>query len=214
MIEFKNIFYTYDGENFTLKDVNLQIQKGETVYIGGANGAGKSTLLKIINGIIFPTKGNYFFENTEVTEKILADNKFSKKFHQKIGYIWQNPDAQLFCGSVEEEISFGPLQMGLRAEEIKKRVEDAISLFHLEKLRKRAPYYLSGGEKKKTAIASIFVMNPSVWTLDEPLNELDDKAQEFMTNFLLELKSSGKTIIFSSHDKFLADEIADKKILL
>lgn len=214
MIEFKNIFYTYDGENFTLKDVNLQIQKGETVYIGGANGAGKSTLLKIINGIIFPTKGNYFFESTEVTEKILADNKFSKKFHQKIGYIWQNPDAQLFCGSVEEEISFGPLQMGLRAEEIKKRVEDAISLFHLEKLRKRAPYYLSGGEKKKTAIASIFVMNPSVWTLDEPLNELDDKAQEFMTNFLLELKSSGKTIIFSSHDKFLADEIADKKILL
>jgi len=214
MIEFKNIFYTYDGENFTLKDVNLQIQKGETVYISGANGAGKSTLLKIINGIIFPTKGNYFFESTEVTEKILADNKFSKKFHQKIGYIWQNPDAQLFCGSVEEEISFGPLQMGLRAEEIKKRVEDAISLFHLEKLRKRAPYYLSGGEKKKTAIASIFVMNPSVWTLDEPLNELDDKAQEFMTNFLLELKSSGKTIIFSSHDKFLADEIADKKILL
>ena len=214
LIEFKNIFYAYDGANFILNDVNFQIAKGETVFVGGSNGAGKSTLLKIINGIIFPTKGKFIFEGVEITEKILKDNVFSKKFHQKIGYIWQNSDAQLFCGSVEEEISFGPLQMGLTSTEIKRRVDDAISLFKLEHLRKRAPYYLSGGEKKKTAIASIFVMNPAVWTLDEPLNELDDESQNFMTDFLIELKNSGKTIIFSSHDKFLADKIADRKIIL
>lgn len=214
MIEFQNLFYAYDGGEFVLNDVNFRIERGQTIFIGGENGAGKSTLLKIINGLIFPTKGKFFFEGNEITPALMKNNIFSKKFHQKIGYIWQNPDSQLFCSSVEEEISFGPLQMGLSADEIKNRVNDAIELFGLEKLRHRAPYYLSGGEKKKTAIASIFVMNPTVWTLDEPLNELDEKARNFMINFLSELKNVGKTIIFSSHEKFLAEKLADVKISL
>ncbi len=214
MIEFKNIFFAYDGGEEILRDVNFRIGKGQAVFIGGENGAGKSTLLKIINGLIFPTKGKFFFEENEITPELMKNNLFAKKFHQKIGYIWQNPDSQLFCGSVEEEISFGPLQMGLSANEIKKRVEDAIKLFGLEKLRHRAPYYLSGGEKKKTAIASIFAMNPTVWTLDEPLNELDEKSKDFLINFLEELKNAGKTIIFSSHEKFLSEKIADVKIFL
>ena len=214
MIEFQNIFFAYDGGEEVLSDVNFRIEKGQAVFIGGANGAGKSTLLKIINGLIFPTKGKFFFEGNDITPVQMKNNLFAKKFHQKIGYIWQNPDSQLFCGSVEEEISFGPLQMGLSADEIKKRVNDALELFGLEKLRNRAPYYLSGGEKKKTALASIFVMNPTVWTLDEPLNELDEKSKNFMVNFLAELKSAGKTIIFSSHEKFLAEKIADAEIFL
>ena len=214
MIEFQNLFFAYDGGEEVLRDVNFRIERGQTIFIGGENGAGKSTLLKIINGLIFPTKGKFFFEGNEITPALMKNNIFSKKFHQKIGYIWQNPDSQLFCSSVEEEISFGPLQMGLSAEEIKTRVNDAIELFGLEKLRHRAPYYLSGGEKKKTAIASIFVMNPIVWTLDEPLNELDEKARDFMINFLSELKNADKTIIFSSHEKFLAEKISDAKISL
>lgn len=214
MIEFQNLFYAYDGGEFVLNDVNFRIEKGQTIFIGGENGAGKSTLLKIINGLIFPTKGKFFFEGNEITPALMRNNIFAKKFHQKIGYIWQNPDSQLFCSSVEEEISFGPLQMGLSADEIKTRVDDAIELFGLEKLRHRAPYYLSGGEKKKTAIASIFVMNPTVWTLDEPLNELDEKARNFMINFLTELKNVGKTIIFSSHEKFLTEKLADAEISL
>lgn len=214
MIEFQNLFFAYDDGEFVLNNVNFRIERGQTIFIGGENGAGKSTLLKIINGLIFPTKGKFFFEGNKITPALMKNNIFAKKFHQKIGYIWQNPDSQLFCSSVEEEISFGPLQMGLSADEIKNRVNDAIELFGLEKLRHRAPYYLSGGEKKKTAIASIFVMNPTVWTLDEPLNELDEKARNFMINFLSELKNAGKTIIFSSHEKFLAEKLADAEISL
>ena len=213
IIELKNIFYAYD-ENFVLRDVNLRVEKGETVALCGANGAGKSTLLKIINGLIFPVRGVYEFEGVEINEKILSSSKFSKNFHQKIGFVWQNSDVQLFCSSVEEEISFGPEQMGLPESEIKKRLEDALEFFGLKNLRHRAPYTLSGGEKKKTALASVLTMNPAVWTLDEPLSALDEKTKEILTNFLLELKKAGKTIIFSSHDSNFIKKIADTQLNL
>lgn len=195
-----------------MNDINLHVKKGETVALHGANGAGKSTLLKIINGLIFPLRGSYNFEGAEITQKILSNNKFAKNFHQKIGFVWQNPDVQLFCASVEEEISFGPEQMCLSETEIKKRVEDALEFFELKNLRHRAPYTLSGGEKKKTALASVLTMNPAVWTLDEPLSALDEKTKTILTEFLLELKYSGKTIIFSSHDPQFIEKVADRRL--
>lgn len=195
-----------------MRDINLHVKKGETVALHGANGAGKSTLLKIINGLIFPLRGSYKFECAEITQKILSNNKFAKNFHQKIGFVWQNPDVQLFCASVEEEISFGPEQMGLPETEIKKRTEDALEFFELKNLRHRAPYTLSGGEKKKTALASVLTMNPAVWTLDEPLSALDEKTKTILTEFLLELKRAGKTIIFSSHDSKFIEQIADRRL--
>ena len=213
MIEFRGVSYAYD-EDFVLSDMNFKINRGESVALCGANGSGKSTILKIINGIIFPTQGNYFFDGQEITKKILDDNKFSKKFHQRIGFIWQNSDVQLFCGSVEEEISFAPRQLGLSDAEIKKRTDDAMELLQLTKLKNRAPYTLSGGEKKKTAIASILTMNPEVWTLDEPLSALDEKFKTWTTEFLQALKEAGKTIIFSSHDSNFIEKIADRKISL
>ncbi len=209
----KNIFYGYSGEP-VLRDVNFEIQPGDAVAICGANGAGKSTLLKIINGLIFPTSGSYKFEGREINSKLMADNRYSKYFHQKVGFVWQNPDVQLFCPSVEEELSFGPEQMELPEEEIKIRTDDAIKFFDLEKLRHRAPYNLSGGEKKKVALASILTMNPAIWTLDEPLSALDEKTRDVLKNFLFELKRAGKTIIFSSHDSNFISELADKKISL
>ena len=213
MIEFRGVSYAYD-EDFVLSDMNFKINRGESVALCGANGSGKSTILKIINGIIFPTQGNYFFDGQEITKKILDDNKFSKKFHQRIGFIWQNSDVQLFCGSVEEEISFAPRQLGLSDAEIKKRTDDAMELLQLTKLKNRAPYTLSGGEKKNTAIASILTMNPEVWTLDEPLSALDEKFKTWTTEFLQALKEAGKTIIFSSHDSNFIEKIADRKISL
>ena len=213
MIEFRGVSYAYD-EEFVFKDINFKINRGESVALCGANGSGKSTILKIINGIIFPTEGKYFFDGQEITKKILDDNKFSKKFHQRVGFIWQNSDVQLFCGSVEEEISFGPRQMGLLDTEIKKRTEDAMEVLQLTKLKNRAPYTLSGGEKKKTAIASILTMNPEVWTLDEPLSALDEKFKNWMTEFLLALKNAGKTILFSSHDSNFIEKIANRKFFL
>ncbi|MBR2179833.1 MAG: ABC transporter ATP-binding protein [Selenomonadaceae bacterium] len=210
MIELKGICYAYDG-NPVLRSINLSIGKGETVALYGANGSGKSTLLKLINGIIFPEVGEYWFENEKITPKLMRDHKYSKYFHQRIGFVWQNPDVQLFCGSVEEELAFGPEQMGLSESEVNQRVEDALKLLGIEKLRYRAPYYLSGGEKKKTAIASILTMNPTIWTLDEPLSALDEQTKTWLTGFLLELKKAGKTIVFSSHDSNLIKTLADRR---
>ena len=209
MIELKNICFAYDG-NPVLKNVNLSINKGEAIALCGANGSGKSTLLKLINGIIFPEIGEYNFENKKITSDLMCNHKYAKYFHQRLGFVWQNPDVQLFCGSVEEELAFAPEQMGLPGIEVKQRVEDALKLFCIEKLRYRAPYYLSGGEKKKVAIASILTMNPMVWTFDEPLSALDEKTKIWLVNFLLELKKVGKTIIFSSHDTNLIEQLADR----
>jgi len=213
VVEFQNVSYAYDGE-LVLKDVSFRLKEGTCLFLQGPNGAGKSTLLKIINALCFPTTGQYFFQGNKIDRDCMKDNKFSKGFHQKIGYVWQNPDAQLFCGSVEDEIAFGPRQMGLTDDEIKKRVDDALNIFDLTRLRHRAPYSLSGGEKKKTAIAAVFVMNPILWTLDEPLDSLDLKSKDRLSEFLLGLKKAGKTILFSSHDRDLAKQIADSELYL
>ena len=106
MIELKNVCYAY-GNEIALRYINLNIQKGESVIIQGPNGCGKSTLIKILNGIIFPMEGSYTYEDHEITEKALKDSRFAKWFHQQMGYVFQNADTQLFCGSVEEEIAFG-----------------------------------------------------------------------------------------------------------
>lgn len=148
MIEFQDVCYAYDRIP-VLRHVSFQIRRGDTVLLEGPNGAGKSTILKLLNGLIYPEQGKFLFEGTEITEKLMREHKYSKWYHQKVGFIWQNPDVQLFCGSVEEELAFGPQQMGLSAQEITRRVEDALQLLEIEHLRTRAPYYLSGGEKEK-----------------------------------------------------------------
>ena len=209
MIELNDISFSYYQDD-VLNHFSLNIKEGESIAICGDNGSGKSTLLKLINGLIFPKTGYYKFDGVEITEKQMEISEYSKEFHQRIGFVWQNPDTQLFCSSVEEELAFGPVQMGLPEDEIHKRVNDTLELLDLTKLRNRPPYYLSGGEKKKTAIASILTMNPSVWTLDEPLSSLDKKTREWLIEFLQALKKAGKTIIFSSHESSLVEVLADR----
>lgn len=211
MIELNDISYAYYQDN-VLNHFSLNIKEGESIAICGDNGSGKSTLLKLINGLIFPQTGYYKFDGVEITEKQMEISEYSKQFHQRVGFVWQNPDTQLFCSSVEEELAFGPVQMGLAEDEIQKRVNDTLELLDLTKLRDRPPYYLSGGEKKKTAIASILTMNPSVWTLDEPLSSLDRKTREWLIEFLQALKKAGKTIIFSSHESSLVEALADRTV--
>ena len=209
MIELKNVCYAY-GNEIALRYINLNIQKGESVIIQGPNGCGKSTLIKILNGIIFPMEGSYTYEDHEITEKALKDSRFAKWFHQQMGYVFQNADAQLFCGSVEEEIAFGPVQMGLSEEEIKKRTEDCLHLFGLEKLRERPPYHLSGGEKRKVSLACILSLNPEVLILDEPLAGLDEKTQDMLVEFLQSFHNAGKTLITITHNRQLAETIGTR----
>ena len=211
IIKLNDICFSYE-EEVTLRHINLEINKGETVALMGSNGCGKTTLLKLLNGLIFPDEGSYYFEDKEISEKTLKEQKFSKWLHQKLGFIFQNADVQLFCGSVYEEIAFGPIQMGLSPEEVKQRCEDVIALLDIEKLRKRAPYHLSGGEKRKVAFACILSMNPDVLVMDEPLAGLDAASQRWLRSFLQSFKAAGKTLIISTHDETLARSLADRII--
>lgn len=211
MIELKNVCYAY-GKEIALRYINLNIQKGESVIIQGPNGCGKSTLIKLLNGIIFPMEGSYTYQGHEITEKTLKDPRFAKWFHQQMGYVFQNADTQLFCGSVEEEIAFGPTQMGLSENEIRQRTEDCLKLFGIEKLRERPPYHLSGGEKRKVSLACILSMNPEVLILDEPLAGLDENTQKMLIDFLKKFHVSGKTLIIITHNNQLAKELGTRFI--
>lgn len=198
-IRLKNINFRYRDKE-VLQDINVDIKKGESVALIGPNGSGKSTFLKLLNGLIIPNSGEYLFDNEIIDETNLKNNKFSKKFHKKIGFVFQNSETQLFCSSVYEEVAFGPEQMGFKEREIKERVEDCLNLLGVYKLKDEVPYNISGGEKKRVAIASMLAMNPDVITLDEPMNAVDPKCKKFLKKTLIELNQSGKTIICATHD--------------
>ena len=213
MIDLENVCYAYENE-IALRYVNLHVEEGESVIIQGPNGCGKSTLIRLLNGIIFPSEGKYSYKGNEITEKVLKNNSFAKWFHQQLGYVFQNADTQLFCSSVEEEIAFGPVQMGLPQEVIAQRTEDCIRLFQLEKLRDRPPYHLSGGEKRKVSLACILSMNPEVLVLDEPLAGLDEKTQEMLIHFLKGFHKAGKTLIIITHNKQLAKVLGTRFVYM
>lgn len=200
MIELNNVCYSYDNDIAALKNVNLNIISGETVAFIGPNGSGKSTLMKLINGLVLPTSGSYYLDSTEIDYKKLQDNRFSKFFHKRIGFVFQNSEAQLFCSSVYDEIAFGPRQMGMSEEDVALRVNDMLKLLQIAELKNRLPYHLSGGEKKKVSIAAVLVLNPDVLVLDEPMNGLDPRTKRFLRELMITLKDAGKTILCSTHD--------------
>lgn len=213
IIELKNITLGYEAALPILQNFSCKIMSGETIHLTGDNGCGKSTLLKLLNGLLLPQHGQYIFQGIEINREFLRQQLPAKAFHQKMGYLWQKPEAQLFCNTVEEELAFGPIQMDLPISEIQQRVQDTIKLLGITHLRQRTPYTLSGGEQKKTAIGAILTMNPQIWILDEPMNDLDRQSQDWLIDFLTSLKAAGKTIIFTSHHQQL-NQIADRCIYL
>ena len=212
MIEIKNVSYSYSGVT-ALQSISLHIEKGEAIALLGPNGSGKSTLLKLINGIISPEQGKYTFDGEEVTAKKLGSVQFAKRLHQRIGFVFQNSDTQLFCADVYDEVAFGPRQMGLREADVEVRVNDCLSLLNIQNFRNRTPYHLSGGEKRKVAIACVLSLNPDVLVLDEPMSGLDPRTQRWLVEFLVHLNKSGKTIITSTHNLELVPEISGRAIL-
>ena len=153
MIKLDDICFAYDSTP-VLKHFSTEVANGEFVVIKGDNGCGKSTLLNIINALEFAEIGTYTFDGTVIDKKAMKNEQFAKAFHQKIGYVFQNTDAQLFCSSVYDEIAFAPRQMQLDEAEVAKRVDDMLKLTGTEHLKERAPFHLSMGEKKKVAVAS------------------------------------------------------------
>lgn len=199
-MELKNIYYSYDSGVFALENVNLKIKAGEAVAFIGPNGSGKSTLMKLINALVKPSRGSYSFEGKEITSKQLKDDMFLKSFHKTVGFIFQNSEVQLFCSNVYDEIAFGVRQMNISEEMVQKRVEDILNLLKIVKLKHRQPYHLSGGEKRKVAIASVLVMNPEVLVFDEPMSGLDPQSKRFLKELMITLNEAGKTILCSTHD--------------
>lgn len=206
----KNVSYSYiDGEP-VLKNIDLTVEPGEKLVLLGANGSGKSTLQKILDGLLFPQEGEVYFYDELLNEETLQDEQFAQEFRRRVGFIFQNSDAQLFSPSVWEEIAFGPLQMDLTRQEVEARVKGVLAMLGLEPLRNRPPHLLSGGEKKKVAIASVLSINPEVLILDEPTNGLDPRTQRWLVNLLVELNRAGKTIITATHNLDIVEEIADR----
>ncbi len=199
MIELRDVSCSYDSV-VALSHVTLRVQRGESVAFIGPNGSGKSTLLKLLNGVVFPTSGTYLFDGEEVTRERLRDTRFARRMHQRIGLLFQNVDAQLFCPTVHDEIAFGPRQMGLDATSVEARVGDCLQLLGIAPLAARAPHALSEGEKRRVALAAVLALNPEVLALDEPMNGLDPKTKRFIREVIQSLCAAGKTILCSTHD--------------
>lgn len=215
MIKLSDVEFTYEGETQpVLQHMDLAVEAGTCLIVEGENGAGKTTLFRILNGLSYPQKGQYFFDGTEITEAYLRDNQNAKGFHKRIGYLFQNPDTMLFNANVHDEVAFGPRQMGLSDEEVERRTQDCLKLFQLENLSDKAPYHLSGGQKKRVALAAVMALNPEVLILDEPYAGLDRKTQTWLTSFLQELKGAGKTLIIATHYPEAASALADAHLTL
>jgi len=202
IINLSHISYNYE-EVSALNDISLEIYAGELIFFTGPNGCGKSTLFKLLNGLIFPTKGEYYFDNKKIDKNTLQDNIFAKNFHKRIGYIFQNPDVQLFNATVYDEIAFGPRQMNLNEDIIHQRVNELLIYLNIQHLQDRPPYHLSGGEQKKVALAAILALNPDILMIDEPLNGLDNKTRQWFKEFLMDFIKANKTILISTHEQEL-----------
>jgi cobalt/nickel transport system ATP-binding protein len=202
--------YAYLGRFTALDDVSLGVGRGERLALLGANGCGKSTLLKILDGLLFPDAGAYAAFGASVNEDALEDEQFNAGFRSRVGFIFQNSDAQVFSSSVREEIAFGPLNMGMAAAEVEQRVDDTLAMLDICALADRAPYQLSGGQKKRVAIASVLVMNPEVLLFDEPTAALDPRTQQWLLELIAELNRAGKTIVVATHDLDHLGLLADR----
>ena len=198
----------------TLTAIDLTIDGGQHVAVVGANGTGKSTLLKMLDGLVFPTSGTVTAFGAPLTENALEDPAFRREFRARVGFVFQEADVQLFCADALDELAFGPLQLGLPREEVERRVHDVAGQLRVEKLLDRPPYTLSGGEKKRVAIASVLTMQPRVLLLDEPTSALDPRSQVWLLDVLEDWKREGRTVVMATHDLSAAAESADRIVVL
>lgn len=211
LFELRAAAYAYP-ETAALAEVSLEIRAGDRVAILGANGSGKSTLLHLLDGLIFADSGEVRFEGGALSEAAFNDEAFARAFRRRVAFIFQNPDAQLFNPTVFDEIAFGPLQLRWPRAEILERAQDAMRRLGIEHLSDRAPHRLSGGEKKRVALASVLVLDPDVLLLDEPTTSLDPRSQSQMIDFLA-AHDTGRTVITATHDLAIVSDIADRCVV-
>lgn len=207
LFSLEEVHYDYLGGIPALAGINLSIGTGERFAVIGANGSGKSTLLQLLDGLIFPHRGSIRFHGHDVTEDALRQAEFLRFFRERVGYVFQDSEVQLFCPTVLDELLFGPHQLGLGLDEAESRAWEVLSMLGMEKYADRPTYMLSGGEKKRVALGSVLTMNPEVLLMDEPTNALDPRTQSFLIDLLLTLNEAGKTIIIATHDLSLVADM-------
>jgi len=204
LIETRDLTYTYPGNVTALHNINFVAPRNARIAVIGSNGAGKSTLFKQFNGIFRPTSGSVLIRGEPITSENIRE---IRKF---VGIVFQNADDQIFSPTVEQDVAFGPTNLGLDPETIHHRVHEALKLVGIEDLAHRVPHHLSGGEKKRVAIAGIVAMEPEVLVLDEPTAGLDPQGVHDLIKFINSLsRKYGMTVIFSTHDVSLVAEVAD-----
>ena len=206
----ENLSFTYPDGTQALKNINIEIEKGEKVAIIGPNGAGKSTLFSHFNGLTEPTSGCVKIEDKPIS----FEKDELLKVRQKVGIVFQDPNDQLFAPTVKEDIAFGPMNLGLSYDEVEKRVEDALKIVGMENYEDKTPHHLSGGQQKRIAIAGIIAMKPELMILDEPTAGLDPDGVEKVLNIMNQLNEEGMTLIISSHDIDMISKYADKIFVL
>lgn len=214
LLRVAGVSFSYLGRFAALDDVHLSIHEGESVALLGANGCGKSTLLKVLDGLLFPDAGTYRAFGEEITERSLEDDQLNRAFRGRVGFVFQNADAQVFSPTVREEVAFGPLNLGLDRDDAGHRVDDVLELLDIADLADRAPYQLSGGQKKRVAIASVLVMNPEVILFDEPTAALDPRSSRWLVELLGELRRAGKTIVIATHDLERLPAMAGRSVVI
>jgi len=200
MIEVRDVYYSYPSGVQALSGVTVTIRDREFVAVMGENGAGKSTLVKHFNGILKPSKGEVLVDGVPTTKASVA------QLSRDVGLVFQNPDHQLFSETVEEEIAFGLRNFGFGEKEIEERTNWVLNLLDLMRYRKSSPFVLSGGERKRVALAAVLAWNPKVIVLDEPTVGQDYSQKERLRQFVLEVSGQGRTVVMVTHDvEFVAD---------
>ena len=205
IVEAKNLHHVYPDGTISIKDISFRITHGESVAIIGANGAGKSTLLQHLNGCLEATSGQIRIGDTTLTKGTLPI------IRRSVGMVFQNPDDQLFMPTVIEDVAFGPLNLGLCSSDVDLRVTEALAQVGAGHLRSKPPYHLSGGEKKRVAIATVLAMSPDILVMDEPTSGLDPYARRQLIDLLRNFRH---TKIFTSHDLDMVLELCSRTIIL
>jgi cobalt/nickel transport system ATP-binding protein len=208
LFEVENVTYRYQ-QIAALDSLTLNIAGGTRIALLGANGSGKSTLLRLLDGLYFAASGDVRFRGETLTEERFADDAFAHDFRRRVGLIFQNPDVQLFNPTVFDEVAFGPLQLRWPKAEVRDRVLATLEQLRITHLKDRVPHRLSGGEKKRVALASVLVLDPEVLLLDEPTAALDPRSQSQVIDLLLEWRGGSKSVITATHDLGTLEEVAD-----
>ena len=203
-----DVTYRY-REVTALDHLNLTVKPGRRIVLLGPNGSGKSTLLRILNGLCFPDEGKVHFFGKPLTEEGLQSDGFGLEFRRRVGLVFQNPDVQLFCPTVFDEVAFGPLQLRWPVDQVRRKIAETLEMMEITHLKDRSPHHLSMGEKKRVALASVLILDPEILLLDEPTAALDPKSASHMIDFLVRAKGGAKTIVTTTHDLDITEDIAD-----